>query len=105
MYSLNFFVLGEILIQTREASFDSLLVESGPPPMELSSGDYIFFYNSAEVRRKKSLLKDARIFQRYCIVEVNFLAVFAAFVVLVSFIVFRLLSPLGRLAQRSLEIL
>jgi len=24
-------------------------VESGPPPLLLSSGDYLFFYNSAEL--------------------------------------------------------
>lgn len=38
---------GQILISPRPDSFDSKLVESGPPPMKLSNGDYIFFYNSA----------------------------------------------------------
>lgn len=38
---------GEIFIETREDHFDSKLVESGPPPLQLSSGDYLFFYNSA----------------------------------------------------------
>lgn len=38
----------EVFIAPRKDSFDSLLVESGPPPMLLSSGDYIFFHNSAD---------------------------------------------------------
>ena len=40
---------GEIFIETREDKFDSKLVESGPPPLPLSNGDYIFFYNSASI--------------------------------------------------------
>ncbi len=34
-------------IATRENSFDSELVEAGPPPMKLSNGDWFFVYNSA----------------------------------------------------------
>lgn len=41
--------IGEVLISPREDHFDSKLVESGPPPMRLSNGDYIFFYNSANI--------------------------------------------------------
>lgn len=41
--------IGDILISPRNNSFDSLLVESGPPPLLLSSGDYLFFYNSAMI--------------------------------------------------------
>lgn len=40
---------GSLFLQTREDKFDSKLVESGPPPLLLSNGDYIFFYNSATV--------------------------------------------------------
>lgn len=40
---------GKILLSPRPDSFDSKLVESGPPPLQLSNGDYIFFYNSASV--------------------------------------------------------
>lgn len=38
----------KVFIAPREDSFDSQLVESGPPPMLLSTGDYIFFHNSAD---------------------------------------------------------
>jgi predicted GH43/DUF377 family glycosyl hydrolase len=38
---------GPILLAPRPGHFDSLLVESGPPPLPLSTGDYLFFYNSA----------------------------------------------------------
>ena len=31
----------------RNNSFDSMLVEAGPPPMLLSDGNYLFIYNSA----------------------------------------------------------
>lgn len=41
--------IGTILISPREDHFDSKLVESGPPPLLLSTGDYLFFYNSAEI--------------------------------------------------------
>lgn len=37
-----------VFIAPRENDFDSSLVESGPPPMLLSTGDYIFFHNSAD---------------------------------------------------------
>lgn len=40
--------IGTPLIETRADHFDSRLVESGPPPLPLSNGDYVFFYNSAE---------------------------------------------------------
>jgi predicted GH43/DUF377 family glycosyl hydrolase len=40
---------GEVIISTREDNFDSQLVEAGPPPLKLSNGDYIFFYNSASL--------------------------------------------------------
>lgn len=38
---------GKVFIETRADHFDSKLVESGPPPLQLLNGDYIFFYNSA----------------------------------------------------------
>lgn len=41
--------IGDIILSPREDYFDSQLVESGPPPMQLSTGDYIFFYNSASL--------------------------------------------------------
>ena len=34
-------------IEPRGDMFDSVLVESGPPPLRLSDGNYLFFYNSA----------------------------------------------------------
>ena len=37
----------QYLLQVRSDSFDSNLVEAGPPPLKLSSGDYLFIYNSA----------------------------------------------------------
>lgn len=40
--------IGEVFLEPREDHFDSKLVESGPPPLLLSDGNYIFFYNSAE---------------------------------------------------------
>lgn len=39
--------IGTVLIAPRPDSFDSQLVEAGPPPLLLSTGDYLFFYNSA----------------------------------------------------------
>jgi len=36
------------LISPRNGYFDSLLVESGPPPLKLSDGNYFFIYNSAD---------------------------------------------------------
>ena len=41
--------IGDVIISPRSDHFDSLLTESGPPPLLLSSGDYLFFYNSATV--------------------------------------------------------
>lgn len=35
------------IISTRKDHFDSELVESGPPPLKLSDGNYFFIYNSA----------------------------------------------------------
>jgi len=35
------------LIETRSDHFDSVLCESGPPPLKLSDGNYLFIYNSA----------------------------------------------------------
>ena len=40
---------GRVLLEPRPGFFDSQLVESGPPPLRLSTGDYVFFYNSAEI--------------------------------------------------------
>eukprot|EP01012_Entosiphon_sulcatum_P036209 TRINITY_DN460_c0_g1_i1.p1 TRINITY_DN460_c0_g1~~TRINITY_DN460_c0_g1_i1.p1 ORF type:complete len:339 (-),score=54.16 TRINITY_DN460_c0_g1_i1:21-1037(-) len=39
---------GEVILAPRQDSFDSQLVESGPPPLRLSNGNYIFFHNSAD---------------------------------------------------------
>jgi beta-1,2-mannosidase len=36
-----------VLLAPRNTSFDSQLVESGPPPLLLSTGDYLFLHNSA----------------------------------------------------------
>lgn len=44
---LHWASMGETLIEVRPDSWDSKLVESGPPPLLLSTGDYLFFYNSA----------------------------------------------------------
>ena len=41
--------IGEVLLEVRDDSWDSQLVESGPPPLQLTSGDYLFFYNSATI--------------------------------------------------------
>jgi predicted GH43/DUF377 family glycosyl hydrolase len=41
--------IGEIFLETRSDHFDSKLVESGPPPIQLSNGDYLFIYNSATI--------------------------------------------------------
>jgi len=40
---------GDVFIETRADHFDSKLVESGPPPLLLSTGDFLFFYNSASL--------------------------------------------------------
>ena len=39
--------IGDIILSPREDHFDSKLVESGPPPLQLSDGNYLFIYNSA----------------------------------------------------------
>jgi predicted GH43/DUF377 family glycosyl hydrolase len=39
---------GNSFISARSGYFDSVLVESGPNPMLLSTGDYLFIYNSEE---------------------------------------------------------
>ena len=39
--------IGKVVLAPREGYFDSELVESGPSPMLLSTGDYVFFFNSA----------------------------------------------------------
>jgi len=36
-----------LFLPTRPDAFDSELVEAGPPPVRLSTGDYLFVYNSA----------------------------------------------------------
>jgi hypothetical protein len=38
---------GEVLLAPRPGMFDSNLVESGPPPFRLSTGDWFFLHNSA----------------------------------------------------------
>jgi len=40
-------ILPGLYIQTRKDKFDSELVESGPHPLKLSDGNYLFLYNSA----------------------------------------------------------
>jgi predicted GH43/DUF377 family glycosyl hydrolase len=40
--------IGEIFLSPRPDKFDSKLVESGPPPLRLSNGNYLFLYNSAQ---------------------------------------------------------
>ena len=40
--------IGDIILSPRADHFDSRLVESGPPPLMLEDGNYLFFYNSAE---------------------------------------------------------
>ena len=36
-----------VLLQRRPGMWDAGLIEPGPPPMRLQSGDYVFFYNGA----------------------------------------------------------
>ena len=38
---------GDMIIRVRSDKFDSALVESGPSPLQLSTGDFLFIYNSA----------------------------------------------------------
>ena len=44
----NYTQTSECLLKTRPGHFDSALVESGPPPLQLSDGNFIFVYNSAQ---------------------------------------------------------
>jgi len=44
----NFTLVARDFIAPRDGEFDSGLVEAGPPPLALSTGDYIFFFNSAD---------------------------------------------------------
>lgn len=44
----NYTLLNNSFIAPRPGSFDSELVEAGPPPLRLSDGNYVFFHNSAE---------------------------------------------------------
>ncbi|KAJ3425647.1 hypothetical protein M0813_27613 [Anaeramoeba flamelloides] len=37
-----------VWLPMRESNFDSKLVEAGPPPLQLSDGNYLFIYNSAK---------------------------------------------------------
>lgn len=39
---------GQVLLSPRPGMFDSDLVESGPPPLKLSTGDWLFIHNSAD---------------------------------------------------------
>jgi predicted GH43/DUF377 family glycosyl hydrolase len=43
----NYSQTSACLVTPRADSFDSVLVESGPPPMQLDDGNFIFLYNSA----------------------------------------------------------
>jgi len=52
---INYTTLPELFLEVRNQSFfDSKLVESGPPPMLLSDGNYLFLYNSARVDTNSS---------------------------------------------------
>ncbi len=44
---MNFTTTQLLYIASRPSMFDSELVEAGPTPQLLSTGDYIFFHNSA----------------------------------------------------------
>jgi len=44
---LHYNVTNRYLVSRRQDSFDSELVESGPEPLQLSDGNYLFLYNSA----------------------------------------------------------
>ncbi len=44
---VNFTTTVPVFIDTRPGHFDSELVEAGPSPQLLSTGDYVFFHNSA----------------------------------------------------------
>ena len=44
---VNYQTVNDSFITTRKDHFDSFLVESGPPPLQLLDGNYIYFHNSA----------------------------------------------------------
>lgn len=44
---LNYIYNSSIWLPVRPNSFDSVLVEAGPSPLQLSNGNYLFLYNSA----------------------------------------------------------
>lgn len=44
---VTFTTVNASFITTRADSFDTLLVEAGPPPLRLKDGNYVFFHNSA----------------------------------------------------------
>ena len=45
---VNWTVTNSSFMSARAHMFDSLLVEAGPPPLPLDSGDLLFLYNSAD---------------------------------------------------------
>jgi len=45
---INYKNTGKTLIETRKGMFDEVLVETGPEPLKLSDGNYLFLYNAAE---------------------------------------------------------
>jgi predicted GH43/DUF377 family glycosyl hydrolase len=45
---MNYTVQPGIWLAPRKDSFDASLVEGGPPPMKLSTGDYLMLYNSCK---------------------------------------------------------
>eukprot|EP01125_Pyxidicula_operculata_P008172 TRINITY_DN2763_c0_g1_i2.p1 TRINITY_DN2763_c0_g1~~TRINITY_DN2763_c0_g1_i2.p1 ORF type:complete len:311 (+),score=54.98 TRINITY_DN2763_c0_g1_i2:63-995(+) len=49
---INWDVKPGIFLPIRKDSFDSVLVESGPMPLRLSDGNYLFIYNSAQAGHK-----------------------------------------------------
>ena len=50
---VKFTTINSSFITTRsDAFFDTVLVEAGPPPLPLSTGDFIFFHNSANKTSK-----------------------------------------------------
>ena len=40
---------GQPLLSPRSGAFDSALVQAGGPPLRLSTGDYLYIYNSGNV--------------------------------------------------------
>lgn len=42
------------MITPRKGKFDEVLVESGPEPLKLSDGNYLFLYNAAEKTNETS---------------------------------------------------